>query len=392
MTSSRRILVIDDNRDIHQDFQKIFRTLKEESAGFDQLESTLFGEEVSKHAARSSPLAGTTLDSAYQGEEGVQMATAAAASGNPYLLAFVDVRMPPGMDGIRTIKKIWEQVPGLPCVICTAFSDYNWEDISIHLGGSGNLYILKKPFDAVEVLQMAQAIAEKENLTQIAGQARQAIEEIDGLKRGSLVAGASTTPGVYLLPAVVGLFRARHPGIDLRLEIGNSRLIEERVRANEVDLGIVGGHELVPGERCLAAGLVDELMLVVPPRHPWLGRRHLAPGRLKEHPMLIREEGSATRRVMERALQQAGIAARTGMELGHTEAIKQGVIAGLGVAFVSTYAIRGELATRRLHALRLSGCRIQRHFHVIHNDSRELSGTARAFARLLDEEGRRLRV
>jgi DNA-binding transcriptional LysR family regulator len=222
--------------------------------------------------------------------------------------------------------------------------------------------------------------------------ARRAIEEIDGLKRGSLIVGASTTPGIYLLPAVVGAFRARYPGIDLRLQIGNSRLIEERVRANEVDLGVVGGHELVPGERCLAAGLVDELMLVVPPRHPWLGRRRLAPTRLEEQPMLIREEGSATRRVMERALQQAGIAVRTGMELGHTEAIKQGVIAGLGVAFVSTYAIRGELATRRLHTVRLSGLRIQRHFHVIHNDTRQLSATARAFARLLDEEGRRLRV
>ena len=209
---------------------------------------------------------------------------------------------------------------------------------------------------------------------------RRAIEEIDGLKRGSLIIGASTTPGIYLLPAVVGLFRARHPGVELRLEIGNSRLIEQRVRASEVDLGI------------LAAGLVDELMLIVPSRHPWAGRRQLAPARLEEQPMLLREEGSATRRVMERALQQAGIAARTGMELGHTEAIKQGVIAGLGVAFVSTYAIRGELAARRLHALRLSGLRIQRHFHVIHNDSRELSATARAFARLLDEEGRRLRV
>ena len=221
---------------------------------------------------------------------------------------------------------------------------------------------------------------------------RRAIEEIDGLKRGSLIIGASTTPGIYLLPAVVGLFRARHPGVELRLEIGNSRLIEQRVRASEVDLGIVGGHELGPGERCLAAGLVDELMLIVPSRHPWAGRRQLAPARLEEQPMLLREEGSATRRVMERALQQAGIAPRTGMELGHTEAIKQGVIAGLGVAFVSTYAIRGELAARRLHALRLSGLRIQRHFHVIHNDSRELSATARAFARLLDEEGRRLRV
>src|SRR5206468_11220362 len=109
-------------------------------------------------------------------------------------------------------------------------------------------------------------------------------------------------------------------------------------------------------------------------------------------PKPLREEGSATGGVRERGREQAGISARTEMEPGHTEAIKQGVIAGLGVAFVSTYAIRGELAARRLHALRLSGLRIQRHFHVIHNDSRELSATARAFARLLDEEGRRLRV
>src|SRR5207249_5264303 len=116
------------------------------------------------------------------------------------------------------------------------------------------------------------------------------------------------------------------------------------------------------------------------------GRRQLAPARLEEQPMLLREEGSATRRVMERALQQAGIAPRTGMELGHTEAIKQGVIAGLGVAFVSTYAIRGELAARRLHALRLSGLRIQRHFHVIHNDSRELSVTARDLSRILEAQ------
>src|SRR5207245_11673938 len=119
------------------------------------------------------------------------------------------------------------------------------------------------------------------------------------------------------------------------------------------------------GERCLAAGLVDELMLIVAPRHPWRGRRQLAPERLEEHPMLIREEGSATRRVMERALQQAGIAARAGMELGHTEAIKQAAIAGLGVAFVSTYAIRGELATRRLHARRRSGGRTRRPFHPV---------------------------
>src|SRR5438874_2315696 len=194
VTPSRRILVIDDNRDIHQDFQKIFRALKEEPSGFDQLETALFGSEIIKPAARNSALIGVTLDSAYQGEEGVQMATQAALSGQPYLLAFVDVRMPPGMDGIRTIKKIWEHVPGLPCIICTAFSDYNWEDISVHLGGSGNLYILKKPFDAVEVLQMAQAIAEKTNLTHIAGEARQAIEEkLEKLQRAESALRESNT-------------------------------------------------------------------------------------------------------------------------------------------------------------------------------------------------------
>ena len=194
MTSSNQILIIDDNRDIHQDFQKIFRTLRDESAGLDQLESALFGGEANRQPTRKGPLVGVHLDSAYQGEEGVQMAVQAALDGSPYLMAFVDVRMPPGIDGIRTIKSIWERVPEMPCVICTAFSDYNWEDISIHLGGSGNLYILKKPFDAVEVLQMAQAIAEKANLTQIADQARQAIEEkLEKLQRAECALRESNT-------------------------------------------------------------------------------------------------------------------------------------------------------------------------------------------------------
>jgi two-component system, sensor histidine kinase and response regulator len=195
MAHSRRILIIDDNRDIHEDFQKIFRTLGDETnSRFDQLETALFGEEANIQPPRNSPLLGVSLDSAYQGEEGVQMVIQAAESGAPYLLAFVDVRMPPGMDGIRTIKKIWERVPGLPCIICTAFSDYNWEDISIHLGGSGNLYILKKPFDAVEVLQMAQAVAEKANLTHIAGEARQAIEEkLEKLQRAESALRESNT-------------------------------------------------------------------------------------------------------------------------------------------------------------------------------------------------------
>jgi DNA-binding transcriptional LysR family regulator len=183
----------------------------------------------------------------------------------------------------------------------------------------------------------------------------QVLGELQGLQRGSLLVGASTTPGIYVLPAVIGEFRRRHPGIELRLRIANSRVIEGAIRAHEVDLGVVGGHGLAPGEECLAAGLVDELVLIVGPKHRWARRREVVPADLPEEPLLVREEGSATRRVTERALDQAGVRWRASMELDHTEAIKQAVMAGLGVAFVSVHAVRGEVASRRPSASGASG-------------------------------------
>jgi DNA-binding transcriptional LysR family regulator len=214
--------------------------------------------------------------------------------------------------------------------------------------------------------------------------ARRTIDELKGLVRGSLVIGASTTPGIYVLPGVVAAFRRRYPGIEVSLRIGNSRVIEERIRADEVDLGVVGGHILGAKERCVAAGLLDELLLIVPPRHPWAKRREIAPRELDQTPLLMREQGSATRLVTERTLRQAGVKFTTAMELDHIEAIKQAVMAGLGAAFVSMYAVRGELATRRLCGLRLKGLRVRRHFHVIHNEARTLTASGRAFMELLE--------
>jgi DNA-binding transcriptional LysR family regulator len=214
--------------------------------------------------------------------------------------------------------------------------------------------------------------------------AREAIAELGGLKRGSLLVGASTTPGIYVLPGLVAAFQQRHPGIALNLQIANSAVIEDRIRANEIDLGVVGGHALHPGEECLASGLDDELVVIVPAEHPWARRREIAPALLAGQRLLVREEGSATRQVAERALQLAGVRVGTSMELGHTEAIKQAVMAGLGVALVSVHAVRDEAARGRLHALRLKGMRIRRHFHMIHNEARTLSASARAFLALLD--------
>lgn len=215
--------------------------------------------------------------------------------------------------------------------------------------------------------------------------ARRSMDELKGLERGSLVIGASTTPGIYVLPAVVAAFRRRYPGIDVSLRIANSAVIEERIRADAVDLGIVGGHILRSNERCVATGLLDELLLIVAPTHPWAKRREVAPRELAGVQLLMREQGSATRQVTERTLRQAGVSFMPSMELDHIEAIKQAVMAGLGVAFVSTYAIRGELATHRLRALRLRGLRVRRHFHVIHNEARTLTASGRAFMAMLEQ-------
>src|SRR2546425_12880277 len=135
--------------------------------------------------------------------------------------------------------------------------------------------------------------------------------------------------------------------------------------------------------------MLDELVLVVPPRHVRAKRRDIAPKSLAAEPLLVREEGSATRSVTERVLQRAGVRFRVAMELDHTEAIKQGVMAGLGVAFLSIYAVRGEITTGRLRALRLRGIRVQRHFHVIHHEARRITASARAFMELLEQAGPR---
>jgi PAS domain S-box-containing protein len=167
---NQRILVVDDNPAIHEDFRKIFGDL----AGNETMaaaEMALFGED------EALPGAGDfTIDSALQGQEGVTQVRQALAAGQPYALAFVDVRMPPGLDGIETTARMWEADPDLQVVICTAYSDYSWDDMLAKLGQSDRLVILKKPFDNIEVLQLTSALTSKWQLQQ---QARQHVRELE---------------------------------------------------------------------------------------------------------------------------------------------------------------------------------------------------------------------
>ncbi len=156
----RRILVIDDNRAIHSDFRKILCPEPDRQA-VGEVEAALFG----KDAAPSAP-AGFDVESAYQGQEGLEKLRQAIEAGRPFGLAFVDVRMPPGWDGVQTTSELWRLDPDLQIVICTAYSDYSWDEMVRRLGSSDRLVILKKPFDVVEVLQLANALTEKWRLGQ----------------------------------------------------------------------------------------------------------------------------------------------------------------------------------------------------------------------------------
>lgn len=154
--TTHRILIIDDNPSIHKDFETIL-VEEEDSASLKALRSEVLGEEVAAPTARDT----YELDFASQGEEGCHKITQACKKGRPYELAFVDMRMPPGWDGLKTISHIWRIDPRVQVVICTAYSDYSWVDITDRLGKSENLLILKKPFDSAEVAQLASALTEK---------------------------------------------------------------------------------------------------------------------------------------------------------------------------------------------------------------------------------------
>lgn len=171
-TSDNRILIIDDNPAIHEDFRKILLGDSHHDAVTDDLLSAVLGKSEKRQMRVSFE-----LDSAHQGQEGLARVEKALAEGRPYALAFVDIRMPPGWDGVETITHLWSKDPALQVVICTAYSDYSWHEIVAKLGNSDRLVILKKPFDNIEVLQLAHAMTKKWSVT------KQAATKFDDLDR-----------------------------------------------------------------------------------------------------------------------------------------------------------------------------------------------------------------
>jgi signal transduction histidine kinase len=202
---NRRILVVDDNRAIHDDFRKIFESSLASAPALAESEAILFGDSA---ASTRQPV--FEVNFASQGAEGAALIDRARSENQPYAMAFVDMRMPPGWDGIETITRIWELDPAVQIVICTAYSDHSWEDIRDRLAHSDRLVILKKPFDNIEVLQLASSLTEKWRLAE---EAKCRVQDLEALveQRTRDIQGTNT-----------------------RLAAANEQLVQQTERANEM--------------------------------------------------------------------------------------------------------------------------------------------------------------
>jgi len=219
-------------------------------------------------------------------------------------------------------------------------------------------------------------------------EARQALDSFQGKMSGGLLVGASTIPGEYVLPPLIGRFKDKYPEIFITLLIGDSQAVVGWVVEGKAELGVVGArlpHRAVEYRELMP----DEEVVVVPAGHAWHGRTQVTLEELRAEPLLIRERGSGTRAALEAALAGADLgldAFRIVGEMGSTQAIKQAVKAGVGISVLSRRAVEEECRHGLLWGLRVKDLNVTRAFHVVTHKDRSRSPLAEAFRVFLDAE------
>ena len=222
----------------------------------------------------------------------------------------------------------------------------------------------------------------------LAREARQAMESFQGRMSGELLVGASTIPGEYILPALIGRFKEKFPDIAITLLIGDSQAAIEWVAEGRAEIGVVGARSTHRGIEFREL-MPDYIVLIVSSAHPWHGRKQVTLEELRGEPLLLRERGSGTRGALETALREAGadIAAfRVVGEMGSTQAIKQAVKAGVGVSLVSRRAVEEECRAGSVWCLRVKDLKVTRAFYLATNRERSRSPLAEAFRAFVEAE------
>jgi DNA-binding transcriptional LysR family regulator len=233
-----------------------------------------------------------------------------------------------------------------------------------------------------EVARQAQRIAEQLR------EAGEALAALKGVEAGRLKIGVVST-AKYFAPSLLAEFRRRHPGVELHLTVNNRSIIVRHLAENSIDLAIMGTP---PTEFDTVAKIFADhpLVFIAAPNHPLAGKRRIDPQRLAEETLLIREPGSGTRTALERYLEEHHVVGGTTMELGSNETIKQAVMAGLGISFLSEHTMGLERSVGRLVRLNVVGTPLKRQWRLVYRTDKRLMPAAIAFVDFMDSEGSRL--
>ncbi|MCX7180021.1 MAG: LysR family transcriptional regulator [Proteobacteria bacterium] len=218
--------------------------------------------------------------------------------------------------------------------------------------------------------------------------AEAALAAIRGLASGRLSVGVVST-AKYFAPRLLAQFRARHPGISLQLNVNNRQSIVRQLADNEIDLAIMGSP---PAELETAADIfaINPQVIIAAPEHVLARRRKLVAADIAGETFLIREHGSGTRSAMERFFLEQNLAPAQRFEMSSNETIKQAVMAGMGISFISEHTIRLELDVGLLVRLPVVGTPVLRQWHVVRLARKQLSPLAEAFKGFLSREAAKL--
>lgn len=255
------------------------------------------------------------------------------------------------------------------------------QEVGVHLFEQvGKRIYLTKAGD--ELLRYGRSIA------QLLTEAEQVFEEMKGLHRGHLGITVASTAN-YFVPRLWATFRMRHPSVSVSLDVTNREGLIRALATNETDLVIMGQP---PEDMDLVAQtfMPNPLVVIAPPTHPLCAARGIPLQRLKGETFLVREQGSGTRSLMERVFAEKGLDPATPIEMSSTEALKQGVEAGLGLALLSMHTLDMELALKRLVVLDVQGFPVLRDWYIVHHASKRLSVIAQAFKDFILNESKSL--
>ena len=224
-----------------------------------------------------------------------------------------------------------------------------------------------------------------QQLFQTVEEMRRSVENLKEEVTGRLVLGASSTPGEYLAPQILGRFSKFYPEVEVSLQIGNTTQVTNLITTHQIDLGLVGDKVDDDSVTCTDF-YTDELVVFASKDHHLANKGVLPVERLAQGPFVMREPGSATRRIAEKRLGEMGLSVKVAMELGSNEAVKRAVAAELGMGILSRLALEVDCAAGLLAPIEVRGLNCKRNFYILHHRNRYLNRPQQAFLELVKNQ------